>query len=130
LDKLGGKVVVPASALFSQTGKRDGTSRVADPADASGYLIFGPYYSVHTARYLFELSYDLDASPQVPRSEWDVYMQGPGPLAEGALDPNEHTLRAAVDVPGKLDGMKVEMRVHYRGGGRLVIHNVAIERLN
>jgi hypothetical protein len=130
LDKRGGRVVVPASALFSQTGKRDGTSRVADPTEASGYLIFGPYYSVHTGRYLFELSYHLDASPQVPRSEWDVYIQGPGPLAEGTLDPNEQTLRATVDVPGNLDGMKVEMRVYYPGGGRLVIHNVAIERLN
>ena len=110
-----------------ETGERDGTSRVAEPADAPGALIFGPYYRLQPGRYSFELSYDLDANPHELQSGWDVHIGQP--LAQGILDPNDHVVRATVDVPEAMAGTEAQMRVWYHGGGRLTVREVAIERL-
>lgn len=129
LRKVGDKIAISARALPSQTGKPDGRSRVAEPTDPPGALIYGPYFHLQAGRYLFELEYELDADPQAPPSNWDVYIGMRTILAQGTLDPGARFVRATIDVPKALDGIAVEMRAWYRGGGRLTVHGITIERL-
>lgn len=121
-----------AADLPSQTGRVTGASRIAEPVDASGYLMYGPYVELPIGDYAFELHYQATDLQQPKPNTWDVvidptYDPGLKRLQKGEIvQAGENVLRGEFQI--RQLG-KTEIRTYYAGHGTLRIDKIQIQRI-
>jgi phosphoglycerol transferase len=119
--------VFQASKLPSQTGRVEGTSRIAEEdRDRAGYLVFGPYKQLEKGAYTFELKYHSINSI----GTWDVVFDAARKLLNGGeLPVSENGLfRKRINVPQEYASYSMEFRVLYPGKGRLKVDELRITK--
>lgn len=123
-----------AAELPSQTGRVNGTSRIADERTSPpGYVTYGPYARVFVGKYAFEIHYSaqLNASKQ-PVGSWDIINWEADDQAQTLQQGTIHNAGTQIIAgefmfPGHRG--KLELRTFYSGQGTLTIDRIILRRL-
>jgi hypothetical protein len=125
-----------AAALPSQTGRLEGTARIARAGrDPAGCLTFGPYLHIKPGRYQANYSYTYLKAPArdkpvtfdcVLRLDKENYLDVvPIPYRDGT----PQVLSRRIVVPPHPDDATLEMRLHYLGSGDVRVDSLQITYL-
>ena len=118
----------PAAVLPSQVGSLEGTFRVANDGTAQGFLTYGPYLSLTTGKYDFQIKYKAQQGSQVEVGRWDVVAWNDGKaeiLSEGEMAPGNEYVSGEFIIKEK--SAVVEVRTYYEGSGVLSVESIHIE---
>jgi hypothetical protein len=120
-----------ASDLPSAVGVLEQTSRIAKIDHGQGFLTYGPYISLKTGTYKFEMK--LNAASDVIEivGYIDVFMPESGKqLNKIAIWPNgTESITGTFSVPKQASAKVVEIRTFYQGVGEISIQSLELARL-
>lgn len=125
------RLSLTAADFSSRVGTLKGSSRMAAPGTAKGFLIFGPLAALEAGNYTFTLNYELDAPADLKRKEMDSYsiigsLGGETTVfKKGQLDASSSTLNLDVELLDHVE--KVQFRVYYNGRSTLSVASGTIE---
>jgi len=122
-----------ASELDSNCGIKQNEYRTAkESMDKSGYITFGPYISLSSGKYKFNINYMSPESNTTNIGTWDVVVDLPkgikqlknGPLI-GTNGRDAHVINTFT-MPKEYNEKEVEIRNFYNGTGSLTIKSLTI----
>ena len=126
-----------ADELPSQTGVKDGESRVAtEPENKEGYLISASFTALPARRYEVDLEYESSGEPGEPTARWEIVTDaGKTVVADGVLPPSTANMdrfnhKLVVSELPSLGKMVMEFRVLYPSQGSLRVERLTITPLS
>ena len=131
-------LVFTGAGLPSQVGTITGQSRLASNATQSGVLTFGPYVSIGSGRYSFQLTYFASQST-LSTSSWDLVCGSAnstslttiatGVFAPGQLGSNELVQKTFV-IQSSVAPCLIQIQTNYAGKGTLVVRKLQLDLIS